>query len=237
MQNSIFLAHSSQDKDRVRAIYHTLKTMGFEPWMDESGLPPGVEWERQIQAEIKKAKLFMICFSDQVLPAESYVHTEIRLALKEVESRAVDIPYIIPLLLDDVPIASLNTSTYKLSKYQAIRYFQPDGKEKLLSFLNKFLKVNLAAALEPQFAKIKQLIGQARLDTAIKDLENIINTDPRLELFQNPALMLKQQHAKLKSDDMMGVISYENANIERNRIVQNLLKLLNEVSGFSKEVE
>ncbi|PHN03442.1 TIR domain-containing protein [Flavilitoribacter nigricans] len=237
MTKTIFLAHASNDKQRVRSLFNELKTMNFDPWMDESDLPPGAEWESHIQLAIKKAKLFFICFSDQLLPVSSYVHTEIRLALEEVTKREHETAYIIPILLDDIPISRLDTGQYKLSKYQAIRYFSPNGKDKLFAFLEQFLQVSLAESLAPKFARIKELVSHARTERAINELENIIKTDAALELFQNPIFMLKNQHSKLKQDEMIGIIAFNDASVQRNRIVFNLLNLLNEISSFSNGTE
>ena len=36
-----FLCHASEDTAQVREVYHRLKALGFEPWLDEVDILPG----------------------------------------------------------------------------------------------------------------------------------------------------------------------------------------------------
>jgi len=44
----IFLSHKSVDKPLVYRYYHTLKTIGFDPWLDETNMPAGANLEREV---------------------------------------------------------------------------------------------------------------------------------------------------------------------------------------------
>ena len=39
----IFLCHASEDKPQVREVYERLKAQGFEPWLDEVDILPGLD--------------------------------------------------------------------------------------------------------------------------------------------------------------------------------------------------
>src|SRR5207245_3399448 len=44
----IFLSHKSVDKPLVYRYYHALKTLGFDPWLDERNMPAGANLEREV---------------------------------------------------------------------------------------------------------------------------------------------------------------------------------------------
>lgn len=47
-ETRIFLSHRSVDKPLVYRYYHTLKALGFQPWLDESDMPAGSNLEREV---------------------------------------------------------------------------------------------------------------------------------------------------------------------------------------------
>ncbi len=59
----IFLCHASEDKPKVREVYHRLKDEGFEPWLDEEDLLPGQLWEQEIPKALKASDFILIFFS------------------------------------------------------------------------------------------------------------------------------------------------------------------------------
>ena len=48
----VFLCHSSDDKDAVRAIGRDLYSCGLRPWFDEWELRPGLPWQEALEKEI-----------------------------------------------------------------------------------------------------------------------------------------------------------------------------------------
>ena len=49
-KRKIFLSHKGADKPIVRRYYKLLKTLGFDPWLDEEDMPAGTQLHRGILA-------------------------------------------------------------------------------------------------------------------------------------------------------------------------------------------
>jgi hypothetical protein len=76
----IFLSHKSMDKPLVYRYYHTLKFLGFDPWLDEPNMPVGSNLERELLRGFEQscAAVFFITenFVDQ-----AYLATEVEYAI------------------------------------------------------------------------------------------------------------------------------------------------------------
>jgi hypothetical protein len=78
----IFLCHASEDKARVREVYHRLRVIdGFEPWLDEEDLLPGQEWAREIPRALQTSDFILIFLSQNSVAKRGYVQREMKLAL------------------------------------------------------------------------------------------------------------------------------------------------------------
>jgi GTPase SAR1 family protein len=69
--------------------------------------------------------------------------------------------------------------------------------------------------------QIKQLIAAGRLGEALQQLHQSLPSS-----FSNEGVLLKNRFAKLESDTRMGVIAGSDANIERNKITNAILSLI-----------
>jgi hypothetical protein len=78
----IFLSHKSVDKPLVRRYYETLKTLGFDPWLDEPNMPAGSNLERELHRGFEEscAAAFFITES---FKDEKYLATEIDYAIQQ----------------------------------------------------------------------------------------------------------------------------------------------------------
>ena len=78
----IFLSHSGADKPMVLEFYETLKTLGFDPWLDEKAMPAGTNLERGIREGFHQscAAVFFITpnFKDR-----GFLATEVTYAVNE----------------------------------------------------------------------------------------------------------------------------------------------------------
>ncbi len=78
----LFLSHKGVNKPMVREYFNVLKTLGFEPWLDEDAMPWGTNLERGILQGFKEscAAIFFITpeFKD-----ENFLATEIEYAIRE----------------------------------------------------------------------------------------------------------------------------------------------------------
>jgi TIR domain len=150
----IFLAHASEDKNKVRDLYKKLKSNGFNPWLDEEDLNPGEKWDDVIKEAIKKSRIFLACLSQKSIKKNGYVQRELKLALEHFEEKAPGVIYFIPTLLEEVEIPNISVGTMKIQDYQAVKIYEEFGFRKLVLHLKKelnefdFKKIDEESSLE-----------------------------------------------------------------------------------------
>jgi hypothetical protein len=74
----IFLCHSSGDKAVVRELYRRLRSDGFDPWLDEEDLLPGMSWEDEIQKAVRASNVIIVCLSATAIGKAGYVQRRLR---------------------------------------------------------------------------------------------------------------------------------------------------------------
>jgi len=123
----IFLAHASEDKQRVREIHSKLKGRGFNPWLDEIDLLPGQNWQVEIPKAIRESDVFVACFSQRSVSKQGYVQREFRSALIVYAEKPPGSVYLIPLKLDncEVPDFQLPELGIGLRDIQWLDYWCP----------------------------------------------------------------------------------------------------------------
>lgn len=97
----IFLSHKSADKPMVRAYRDMLKTLGFEPWMDEDDLKAGDKLHRGI-AQGFKDSCAAIFFITSNYKDEKYLATEVEYAITEHYNKGDGFRIISLVIADDI---------------------------------------------------------------------------------------------------------------------------------------
>src|SRR5438477_12540636 len=126
---SIFLCHSSGDKQAVRDLYDRLRSDDFDPWLDEKNLLPGQNWQQKITEAVRKADIVIACLSSNSINKKGYVQKEIKQALDVAEQYPPNTIYLIPLKLEECIIPE------RLSHLHAVSLFEVNGYERLLDAL------------------------------------------------------------------------------------------------------
>ena len=121
----IFICHSKEDKEQVRALYRKLKRSRFDPWLDEEKLIPGQDWDQEIRKAINESQAVIVCLSKVSLNKEGYVQKEIRLALDIADEKPPETIFLIPLRLEDCDIP------IRLRKWQWVDLFEKSGYKQL----------------------------------------------------------------------------------------------------------
>lgn len=126
---SIFLCHSSGDKQAVRDLYERLRADGFDPWLDDEDLLPGQDWHQIIPKIVSTADIVLVCLSRGSVNKIGYVQKEIKYALDAADEHPDNTIYLIPLKLEecDIPV--------RLSRWQWVSLFETNGYERLLRSL------------------------------------------------------------------------------------------------------
>jgi hypothetical protein len=78
----IFLCHKGANKPLVRRFFKVLKTLGFEPWLDEEDMPAGKELHRAILEGFERSCAAVFFLTPQ-FKDENYLRGEINYAIDE----------------------------------------------------------------------------------------------------------------------------------------------------------
>lgn len=124
----VFLSHASQDKPQVRELCKRLRKDGFDPWLDEERLLPGMNWDMEIEKALRASDVILLCFSALSVEKEGYIQREYKRAMRYQEEKPDGTIFVIPVRLDkcDLP--------YFIKDIQFVDY--PDDYERLVVSLN-----------------------------------------------------------------------------------------------------
>jgi|CXWL01.1.fsa_nt_gi MoxR-like ATPase len=125
----IFLCHSSKDKTSIRLLYKRLASDGMKPWLDETDILPGQDWQQVIRKAVNESDVVLICLSSGVAERRGYIQKEIRFALDVADEQPEGSIFLIPLKLEECEVPE------RLTRWQWVNYFEENGYDKLLSAL------------------------------------------------------------------------------------------------------
>jgi TIR domain len=97
----VFLCHASCDNERARSLHRELTIHGYAPWLDESNLLPGQDWNHEISRAIRTADVVIVVLSRASVTKSGYVQKEIRLALDMADEQPEGAIFIIPAKFED----------------------------------------------------------------------------------------------------------------------------------------
>ncbi|GIK41437.1 MAG: hypothetical protein BroJett011_52700 [Chloroflexota bacterium] len=130
-QPRIFLCHASEDKPRVKELYHQLKDVGYRPWLDKFDLLPGQHWRWEIEKIIRDPyNLVLVCLSSSSVTKQGVVQQEIQWALDILDQMPEETIYLIPVRLEECQAPE------RLSELHWVNLFEPDGLEYLTRALD-----------------------------------------------------------------------------------------------------
>jgi serine/threonine protein kinase len=130
----IFLCHASEDKAQVREVYHQLKALGFEPWLDEVDILPGQNWHYEIEQALETSDFVMVFLSTRSVEKVGYVQSEFRRALYHSEELPEGFIHTIPVKLDDCTIPR------RFSRHQWINLSESGAFERIIRALHHGLQ-------------------------------------------------------------------------------------------------
>jgi hypothetical protein len=107
---SVFLSHSSVDKDFARKLTADLQRHGVEVWIDEAGLLPGDEWRDRLDGAIASVDYVLVVVSPTSVRAK-WVRYELQQA-RRLGIRMVPVMNLstkLPALLADLQVVDMTT--------------------------------------------------------------------------------------------------------------------------------
>ena len=94
----VFMCHNSSDKAEIKKISKKLKDVGVLPWLDEWELPPGLPWQRLLEAQIEQIKSAAVFVGENGIGP--WQQMEMEAFLREFVKRGCSV---IPVLLPSAP--------------------------------------------------------------------------------------------------------------------------------------
>jgi hypothetical protein len=126
MNTRIFVSYAREDQVPAEALVNFLRAAGFDIWFDKDALQAGQDWRVVIEQEIARARLLIICLSQNSIDKTGFVQKEMRLALQQAELRPPSQVYIIPVRLDGCPVP------VALERYHVLDLGGPDASHRVL---------------------------------------------------------------------------------------------------------
>ena len=104
-KRKVFISYVRDDRDRIEKLASALRSARVPVWIDTSELHPGERWRDQIRDAIRDGAFFLAAFSKASESRDrTYMREELAIALEEARLRRRDVPWLVPLLLDNVPL-------------------------------------------------------------------------------------------------------------------------------------
>jgi TolB-like protein len=143
---AIFLSYTSQDAEAARRICESLRTAGFEVWLDQSELRGGDAWDAAIRKQIKACALFMPLISaNSSARVEGYFRLEWKLAVDRSHLFAAERAFIVPVVID----GTRDTEALVPDKFREVQWTAcPEGEApaKFLERIARLLSPDVQAA-------------------------------------------------------------------------------------------
>ena len=125
----VFLCHASGDKPAVENIYKRLLRDNIDAWLDKEKILPGQNWQLEIPKAVYNSDVVIVFLSTQSVTKEGYVQKEIKFALDAADEKPEGTIFIIPARFENCEVPE------RISKYQWVDLFSPEGYKRLLKAL------------------------------------------------------------------------------------------------------
>lgn len=175
VEGHAFLSYVHEDSTQVELLQQALQDAGIRVWRDKSDLWPGEDWREKIREAITdNALAFVACFSRVGLGRDkSYQNAELNLAIEESCQRRPDVPWLIPVRLDDCEIPDRDLGGgRRLSSLHRVDVFGNNldtGVARLVSAIQRILGP-ADAARHQDGNQERRWAGDSGLSTLIRDL-------------------------------------------------------------------
>lgn len=104
----LFLSHKSVDKPLVYRYYNALKTLGFDPWLDEPAMPAGANLEREVFRGFEES-CAAVFFITENFKDERYLAAEVDYAVMQKRKKNRKFAIITLRYTDAAPVPGLLT--------------------------------------------------------------------------------------------------------------------------------
>jgi hypothetical protein len=105
-------------------------TDGFDPWLDEEKLLPGLRWKEVISMAVRESDIVIICLSRNSISKAGFVQREIKFALDIALEQPEGTNFLIPLKLEECDVPN------SLIEWHWVNLFEDNGYERLMKALS-----------------------------------------------------------------------------------------------------
>ena len=123
-KRGVFVSYRRADSEAVKKFVGGLESMGLNVWWDKQDISAG-DWQHKINKGIRDCQLFLPMLSKHAQDPESMARAEWHKALERLPTISRDVPYIIPILLDNI---SEDADHIPPEFWQQNYYRAPDGE-------------------------------------------------------------------------------------------------------------
>ncbi len=133
---AVFLSYASQDAVAAQKLCNGLRGAGIEVWFDQSELRGGENWDRKINDQIRKCRLFIPVISRSTEARdEGYFRREWAAAVDRMRDMAEHKPFLVPVVIDD--IAERQAAVPE--RFRQVQWMKLPGGEPSASFVNRIV--------------------------------------------------------------------------------------------------
>jgi hypothetical protein len=105
-RGAVFVSYARHDLAAARRIADALTAFGIEVWFDQDELAGGDAWDAKIRGQVRQCALFLAVVSAATQArGEGYFRREWKLAAERTHDMAGGVPFIVPVVIDDIPTA------------------------------------------------------------------------------------------------------------------------------------
>lgn len=110
-------------------LYTSLLRDGLRPWLDAVDIGRGADWKLEPERAVRASDVVLVCLSRSSITKTGFVQREIAFALDAAAESPEGAIYIVPARLETCEVPQ------RLSKWQWVDLFEPDGYPRLLKAL------------------------------------------------------------------------------------------------------
>ncbi len=254
---NVFISYAHKDesfKEELEMHLKPLTRSSIHLWTDRN-IEPGQQWDDEIKGNLKHADVLLFLISPAFM-ASDYIHNvEIEKALERYQQNKLAV---VPIVIRPSDWSALELNKFQalpknaqpistwddqdqawLDVVKRLKpLFEKIAKKKVEnpSSVNSNLGSSSSTKTNPNNSTpksnidknvIKNLIGQGKVKAAFKMMNE--QHDNLSKDVQNQIILLSGQFSKMESDSRMGILEHNQENVQRARIINSLLSLIDEL--------
>ena len=92
----VFISYARDDAEAAGRLYHDLRKLGLQPWLDRESLRAGEKWRPAISTAIEGSRFFVALISSRSVSRRGYLHKEVAEALEVLDQLPESESFLIP---------------------------------------------------------------------------------------------------------------------------------------------